>query len=105
MLIIAQVLKEKWLKITGFAHSRTTNKLVNEAANGLDRKKPPAVGTNQIAGFGGFCPLASLKKKKIYLLDNFTNPLFTYLLYFILFVIILFVIIFEKPCLRKDNEG
>ena len=64
MLIIAQVLKEKWLKITGFAHSRTTNKLVNEAANGLDRKKPPAVGTNQIAGFGGFCPLASLKKKK-----------------------------------------
>ena len=33
MLIIAQVLKEKWLKITGFAHSRTTNKLVNEAAN------------------------------------------------------------------------
>ena len=106
MLIIAQVLKEKWLKITGFAHSRTTNKLVNEAANGLDRKKPPAVGTNQIAGFGGFCPLASLKKKKkIYLLDNFTNPIFTYLLYFILFVIILFVIIFEKPCLRKDNEG
>ena len=64
MLIIAQVLKEKWLKITGFAHSRTTNKLVNEAANGLDRKKPPAVGTNQIAGFGGFCPLASLKKPK-----------------------------------------
>ena len=45
MLIIAQVLKEKWLKITGFAHSQTTNKLVNEAANdsarvsGQDRKK------------------------------------------------------------------
>ena len=32
MLVIAQVLKEKWLKITGFAHSQTTNKLVNKAA-------------------------------------------------------------------------
>ena len=68
MLIIAQVLKEKWLKITGFAHSQTTNKLVNEAANdsarvsGQDRKKPPALWTNQIAEFGGFRPLASLKK-------------------------------------------
>ena len=45
MLVIAQVLKEKWLKITGFAHSQTTNKLVNKAANdsarvsGQDRKK------------------------------------------------------------------
>ena len=27
-----------------------------------DCKKPPALGTNQIAGFGGFRPLASLKK-------------------------------------------
>ena len=50
-----------------FAHSQTTNKLVNEAANdsarvsGQDRKIPPALGTNQIAGFGGFCPLASLE--------------------------------------------
>ena len=33
MLVIAQVLKEKWLKITGFAHSQTTNKLVNDTAN------------------------------------------------------------------------
>ena len=45
MLIIAQVLKEKWFKITGFAHSQTTNKLMNEATNdsarvsGQDRKK------------------------------------------------------------------
>ena len=45
MLIIAQVLKEKWLKITGFAHPQTTNKLVKEAANDSarvseqDRKK------------------------------------------------------------------
>ena len=68
MLIIAQVLKEKWLKITGFAHSQTTNKLVNKAANdsarvsGQDCKKLPALGTNQIAGFGGFLPLASLEK-------------------------------------------
>ena len=69
MLIIAQVLKEKCLKITGFAHSQTTNKLVKEAANDYarvseqDRKKPPALGTNQIAGYGGFRPLTSLKKK------------------------------------------
>ena len=43
---------------------------MNEAANdsdrvsGQDRKKPPALGTNQIAGFGGFRPLASLEKNK-----------------------------------------
>ena len=57
--------------MTVFAHSQTTNKLVNEAANdsgrgsGQDREKPPALGTNQIAGFGGFRPLASLEKYKI----------------------------------------
>ena len=73
MLIIAQVLKGKWLKITGFAHSQTTNKLVNEAANdsarvsGQDRKKLPALGTNQFAGFGGFRPLASLEKINTYI--------------------------------------
>ena len=45
-----------------------TNKLVNEAANdsawasGQDRKKPPTLGINQNAGFGGFRPLASLEK-------------------------------------------
>ena len=33
MLIIAQVLKEKCWKVTGFAHSQTTNKLVNKTAN------------------------------------------------------------------------
>ena len=55
--------------MTVFAYSQTTNKLVNEAANdsarvsGQDRKIPPAPGTNQIAGFGGFRPLASLEKK------------------------------------------
>ena len=68
MLIIAQVLKENWLKVTGFAHSQTTNKLVNKPGNdsarvsGQDRKKQPAPGTSQIAGFGGFRPLASLEK-------------------------------------------
>ena len=51
------------------AHLQTTNKLGNEAANdsarvsGQDRKTPPALGTDQIAGFGGFRPLASLEKK------------------------------------------
>ena len=73
MLKTAQILKEKWLKITGFAHSQTTNKLVNKAASDSARvsrqdcKKLPALGTNQIEGFGGFCPLASLEKyiKKI----------------------------------------
>ena len=60
--------RKNGLKMTGFAHSQTTNKLVNEAANdsarvsGQDRKIPPALGTNQIAGFGGFRPLASLEK-------------------------------------------
>ena len=50
MLITAQVSKEKWLKIIGFAHSQTTNKLVNKAASdsarvsGQDRKKLPALG-------------------------------------------------------------
>ena len=44
---------------------------MNEAANdsarvsGQDRKKLPALGTNQIAGFGGFRPLASLETNKI----------------------------------------
>ena len=55
--------------MTVFAPLQTTNKLVNEAANdsarvsGQDRKILPALGTNQIAGFGGFRPLASLEKK------------------------------------------
>ena len=56
--------------MTVFAHSQTTNKLVNEAANDSardvsrqDRKIPSALGTNQIAGFGGFRPLVSLEKK------------------------------------------
>ena len=69
MLTTSQVLKEKWLKITSFAHSQVTNKLVNEEAandsarvSGQDRKIPPALGTNQIVGFGGFRSLSSLEK-------------------------------------------
>ena len=78
MLIIAQVLRQNGLKITVFAHSQTTNKVVNEAANdsarvsGQDNKIPPAFGTNQVAGFGGFRPLASLEKNNTgFLQDNF----------------------------------
>ena len=47
---------------------------MNEAANdsarvrGQDRKIAPALGTNQIAVFAGFRPLASLEKKKVFLL-------------------------------------
>ena len=47
MLIIAQVLKEKWFQNDVFAHSQTTNKVMNEVANdsarvsGQDRKIPP----------------------------------------------------------------
>ena len=54
--------------MTVFGHSQTTNELVNEAANdsarvsGQDRKIPPALGANQIAGFERFRPLASLEK-------------------------------------------
>ena len=65
----AQVLKEKWFKSHGF-WSFTNNELVNEAANDSagvsrqDRKIPPSLGTNQIARFEGFCPLASLEKSK-----------------------------------------
>ena len=55
--------------MTVFAHSQTTNKYVNKVANdsarvrGQDRKMPPALGTNEIAGFGGFRSLARLEKK------------------------------------------
>ena len=56
--------------MTVFAHSLTTNKLVNEAAknsarvSGQDRKIPPALGTNQIAGFGGSARSQAWKKMK-----------------------------------------
>ena len=42
---------------------------MNDSArvSGQDRKKPPALGTNHIAGIGGFRPLASLEKINIYI--------------------------------------
>ena len=55
--------------MTVFAHSLTTNKLeaakISARVGGQDRKMPPALGTNQIAGSGGFRPLTSLEKKFI----------------------------------------
>ena len=39
-------------------------KLPTIPGSGQDRKITPALGTNQIAGFGGFRPLASLEKRK-----------------------------------------
>ena len=52
---------------------------MNEAANDSarvgeqDRKKLPALGTNQIAGFGGFRPLASLEKINIFIFLSATD--------------------------------
>ena len=44
---------------------QTVNKAANDSArvSGRDCKKLPALGTNQIAGFGEYSPLASLEKK------------------------------------------
>ena len=74
MLTIAKVLKEKCKKNHRFCSvTKKKHKLVNEVANysarvsGQDRKKPPALGANQIAGFGGFRPLASLEKNILYI--------------------------------------
>ena len=70
MLIIAQVVKEKWLKITGFAHSQTTNKLVNEAANdsarvsGQDRKKNARSRNQSDCRIWRIPPARKLRKKK-----------------------------------------
>ena len=58
--------------MTPFPHLQTTQKLVNEAANdsarvsGQDRKIPPALGTNQIAGFGGLYSQAIVAKDYCY---------------------------------------
>ena len=68
ILMIAQVLKEKWFKSDGFC-SFTNNKQTfkwscqRARVRGQDRRKPPALGTYQIAGFGGFRPLSKLGKK------------------------------------------
>ena len=72
--------------MTVFAHSQTTNKLVNEAANDSarvgeqDRKKLPALGTNQIEGFGGFRPVASLEKNNNLYCQKIKVHIFCYIL-------------------------
>ena len=81
---MAQVLKEKMVLNHRFCSFTTTKKLVNEAANdsarvsGQDHKKLPALGTNQIAGFREFRPLASSEKNKlrylIFLRGNMSHP-------------------------------
>ena len=63
-------------------HFSVANKLVNEAANDSariseqDRKKLPALGTNHIAGFGAFRPIASLEK------INYSYCIFMYIFKF-----------------------
>ena len=100
---MAHVLKEKWFKITGFAHSQTTNKLVNEAANdsarvsGQDRKNLPALGTNQIAGFGGFRPLASSAKIIMYI-DIYIFFLFLLFFFFCEISAKVDPTFYRKPC-------
>ena len=57
--------REKWFENDGFCPFTNNKQLVNDAANDSlrvswqDRKISPALGTNQIAEFGGFRPLAS----------------------------------------------
>ena len=64
----------------------TTNKPVNEAANdsaqisGQDRKKLPALGTNQIERFGGFRPVASLEKNNSLYCQKIKVHIFCYIL-------------------------
>ena len=71
MLIITQVLKEKWLKITGFARSQTTNKLVKEAANDYarvskqDRKKTARSRNQSECRIWRIPPAHKLGKKKL----------------------------------------
>ena len=54
-----QVLQEKWFENDDFCSFANINFawVIRQ-----DRKITPALGTNQIAGFGGFRPLASLEK-------------------------------------------
>ena len=69
---------------SGFSRSQTTNNLLNEAANdsarvsGQDRKKLPALGTNQIEGFAGFRPLASLEKNNYNIIGHLRDEVFYY---------------------------
>ena len=74
MLIIAQVLKEKSVEKSPvlLIHKQQTDLWIKlPIASGQDRKKPLALGTNQIVGFGGFRPLASLEKNKCAILFEY----------------------------------
>ena len=59
---------------------------MNEAANdsaqisGQDRKKLPALGTNQIERFGGFRPVASLEKNNSLYCQKIKVHIFCYIL-------------------------
>ena len=59
---------------------------MNEAANDSarvgeqDRKKLPALGTNQIEGFGGFRPVASLEKNDSLYCQKIKVHIFCYIL-------------------------
>ena len=73
MLIIAQVLKEKSVEKSPvlLIHKQQTDLWI-KLPSGQDRNwKPPALGTDQIAGFGGFRPLASLEKNKCAILFEY----------------------------------
>ena len=72
MLIIAQVLKEKNVEKSPvlLIHKQQTDLWI-KLPSGQDRKKLPALGTNQIARFGGFRPLASLEKNKCAILFEY----------------------------------
>ena len=60
---------------------------MNEAANDSarvgeqDRKKLPALGTNQIEGFGGFRPLASLEKYIYFFATDYRIIIFSALIF------------------------
>ena len=68
---IGQVVKEKWLKITSFAHSQATNKLGNKAANdsarvsGQDRKETARSRNQSDCRIWRIPPARKLRKKKI----------------------------------------
>ena len=61
--------KRKMVKITGFAHSQTTNKLVNKAANdsaqvsGQDRKKTARSRNQSDCKIWGIPPARKLRKQ------------------------------------------
>ena len=63
--ILANFFRVYWYTTTPPPPWSTLNEAANDSGrvSGQDREKPPALGTNQIAEFGGFRPLAGLKKK------------------------------------------